>query len=146
MYTTATAMPDLRPEPQQCWIQAASATYTTAHSNTGSLTHWARPEIEPLSSWILVRFINRWATMGTPQLLLFKRLMSTTIVTQEALTVQQGTAQSKSNGNRDPTLPLLPYMKMDKAFSPFGPWLSCAGGNSTRSLVYKFLKQNPSYN
>ena len=29
------------PEPQQCGIQAASATYTTAHGNTGSLTHWA---------------------------------------------------------------------------------------------------------
>ena len=27
------------PEPQQCRIQAMSATYTTAHGNTGSLTH-----------------------------------------------------------------------------------------------------------
>ena len=27
------------PEPQQCGIRAASATYTTAHGNTGSLTH-----------------------------------------------------------------------------------------------------------
>ena len=27
------------PQPQQCGIPAASATYTTAHSNTGSLTH-----------------------------------------------------------------------------------------------------------
>ena len=26
-------------EPQHCQIQAASATYTTAHGNTGSLTH-----------------------------------------------------------------------------------------------------------
>ena len=32
------------------WIQAVSATYTTAHSNAGSLTHWARPEIKPVSS------------------------------------------------------------------------------------------------
>ena len=31
---------------------------TTAHGNTGSLTHWARPGIEPVSSWILVRFIS----------------------------------------------------------------------------------------
>ena len=30
----------------------------TAHGNTGSLTHWARPEIKPTSSWILVRFIS----------------------------------------------------------------------------------------
>ena len=33
-------------------------TYTTAHSNTGSLTHWARPGMEPVSSWIPVGFIS----------------------------------------------------------------------------------------
>ena len=27
------------PQPQKCQIQAASATYTTAHGNAGSLTH-----------------------------------------------------------------------------------------------------------
>ena len=27
------------PQPQQCGIRAASATYTTAHGNAGSLTH-----------------------------------------------------------------------------------------------------------
>ena len=32
--------------------------YTTAHGNTRSLTHWARPGIEPASSWILVRFFT----------------------------------------------------------------------------------------
>ena len=29
-----------------------------AHGNTGSLTHRARPGIEPVSSWILVRFVT----------------------------------------------------------------------------------------
>ena len=33
-------------------------TNTTAHSTTGSLPHWVRPEIEPASSWILVGFIT----------------------------------------------------------------------------------------
>ena len=33
-----------------------SATCTTAHGNTGSLTHRARPGIKPESSWILVGF------------------------------------------------------------------------------------------
>ena len=33
-------------------------TYITAHGNTGSLTHWAMPEIEPASSRILVGFIT----------------------------------------------------------------------------------------
>jgi len=42
------------PQPQQHQIRATSATYTTAHSNARSLTHGARPGIEPASSWILV--------------------------------------------------------------------------------------------
>ena len=39
-------------------IWGVSATYTTAHGKTGSLTHWARPGIKPTSSWILVGFIS----------------------------------------------------------------------------------------
>ena len=35
------------PQPQQHRIQAASATYTTAHANAGSLTHRVRPGIDP---------------------------------------------------------------------------------------------------
>ena len=54
------------PEPQQQKIQAASATYSTVHSNARSLTHWARPRIEPASSWKLIRFVNCWAMTGTP--------------------------------------------------------------------------------
>ena len=46
-------------------IRAGSATYTTAHSNTGSLTHWARPGIELETSWSLVGFVNHCATTGT---------------------------------------------------------------------------------
>ena len=38
-------------------IWATSATYTTAHGNTGSLTHWARPGVEPPTSWFLVGFV-----------------------------------------------------------------------------------------
>ena len=36
-----------------------SETYTTAHSNVGSLTHWMGPGIEAISSWILVRFVTK---------------------------------------------------------------------------------------
>ena len=46
------------PQPQQHEIQATSATYITAHSNTGSPTHWARSGIEPASLWILVGFVS----------------------------------------------------------------------------------------
>ena len=30
------------------------------------ILYWARPGIKPVSSWILVRFLTRWATTGTP--------------------------------------------------------------------------------
>ena len=33
-------------------------TYTTAHGNTGSLTHWVRSGIEPTTSWFLVGFVS----------------------------------------------------------------------------------------
>ena len=39
-------------------IWTASSTYTTAHHNAGSLTHWGSPRIEPSSSWILVGFFT----------------------------------------------------------------------------------------
>ena len=45
-------------KPQHCGIWAAFATYTTAHSNAGSLTHWARPRIKPVSSQILCPVLN----------------------------------------------------------------------------------------
>ena len=52
-----------QPQPQQPQIQAASVTYTTAQSNAGSLTHWARLGIKPTTSWFLVGFVTaapRW--------------------------------------------------------------------------------------
>ena len=51
---TAASLPEL----QQCRIWAMSSTYTTAHGNSGSPAHWARPGIKPASSLILVRFIT----------------------------------------------------------------------------------------
>ena len=42
---------------QQLWIRALSATYTTAHGNARSLTHWGRLGIEPASSRIVVGFL-----------------------------------------------------------------------------------------
>ena len=54
------------PEPQQRGIQATSVTYTTAHGNAGSLTHRARPRIEPATPLFLVGLVNHCATMGTP--------------------------------------------------------------------------------
>ena len=62
--------PVLQPQHRRIW--AASLTDTTAHGNAGSLTHWAGPEIQPESSWILVGFITRWATTGTPETGLYR--------------------------------------------------------------------------
>jgi len=47
-YTTATAT----------WDRATSVTYTTAHGNAGSLSHWVRPGIKPASSCMLFRFVS----------------------------------------------------------------------------------------
>jgi len=46
----------LEPQWHQIWTE--SSTHTTAHGNTRSLTHWARPGIEPATSWFLVGFIS----------------------------------------------------------------------------------------
>ena len=50
--------PQPQPQPQQGRIRAMSATYSTAHGNATSLTHRARPEIEPATSWFLVGFVS----------------------------------------------------------------------------------------
>jgi len=45
------------------WIGAAATGLCHSHSNARSLTYWARPGIEPVSSWMLVRIIStepRW--------------------------------------------------------------------------------------
>ena len=59
-----------KPQPQQCRIQTASATCTTAQGNAGSLTHWAKLGIKPASSWKVVRFLIHWAMTGPSPLLL----------------------------------------------------------------------------
>ena len=46
--------------------ESASATHGIAQGNARSLTQWAGPGIKPASSWILVGFVNHWATTGNP--------------------------------------------------------------------------------
>ena len=46
------------PQPQHHQIQAISATYAAACSNTRSLTNRARPGTKSASSWILVGFLT----------------------------------------------------------------------------------------
>ena len=47
-------------------IGAAAAGLHDSHSNTGSLTHWARPGIEPATSCFLVGFVSDTPRRGTP--------------------------------------------------------------------------------
>ena len=72
------------PQPQECGIWAESVTYTKVDGNTRSLTHWARPGIEPASSWMLVRFVSiePWWELC---LLYFKCLFSSISSRQGAL-------------------------------------------------------------
>ena len=41
-----------------CHSHSNMGTYTTAHGNARSLIHWARPGIEPTTSWFLVGFVS----------------------------------------------------------------------------------------
>ena len=50
-----------------------SETYTTAHSNASSLTHWERPGIKPESSWILVGFISIVPQRELPELFIISQ-------------------------------------------------------------------------
>ena len=59
-----------QPTPQlwQHQIQATSSTYPATHSRAGSLTQWARPGIEPASSWVLVGLITTESQQQLPLL------------------------------------------------------------------------------
>ena len=48
--------PTPQPQPQQCQIRAMSE--IIAHGNARSLSHRARPGIQPASLWMVVRFIT----------------------------------------------------------------------------------------
>ena len=48
----------------QSHSNTTSGTYTTAHSKAGSLTQWARPGIEPESSWTLRWVLNTLSHNG----------------------------------------------------------------------------------
>ena len=59
--------PTPQPQPHQVWVE--SATYALAWGNAGSLIHWARPGIKPMSSrrlrWVLNPLNhngNSWST------------------------------------------------------------------------------------
>ena len=69
------------PQPQQRRLQAVSSTYTTAYSNARSLTHWKRLEMEPLSSWMLVRFLTTEPRRGLPLLHFGWVIISTFLLT-----------------------------------------------------------------
>ena len=70
---------------------AASATYTTAPGNAGSLIYWVRPGIKLASSWVLVRFVTTEPQWALQDYQLF-------IVCQERLFIAQA----------DPSVPVVP--------------------------------------
>ena len=63
-YTTATAT----------GIRASSATYTTAPGNAGSVTQWARPGIQPVTSWMLIKCVPTQPGWELPSLCLLNEL------------------------------------------------------------------------
>ena len=53
-------------------IKAAATGLHCSHSNARSLTHWAKPGIEPTSSWILVEFVTAEPQEGLRQVWFFR--------------------------------------------------------------------------
>ena len=62
----------LTPQQQQHQKQATSAAYTAACGNAGSLTHGARPGIEPASSWTLCQVLNPLSHNENPRVKLLR--------------------------------------------------------------------------
>ena len=65
------------PQPQPHQIRAASVTNTTAHGNAESLTHGARPGIEPATSWFLVDLLTTEPGWELQELSFFKKVKTT---------------------------------------------------------------------
>ena len=63
------------PQPQQLEIWGVSVTYTKAHGNDASLSHWLRPGIKPTSSWIPLRFISTVPQQELPKEALLRALI-----------------------------------------------------------------------
>ena len=59
------------PHPQQDQIWATSVTCAAAYGNTGSLTHWVRPGIEPESSETLCQVLNVLSHSGNSCILFY---------------------------------------------------------------------------
>ena len=53
-------------QPQQHRIQVTSVACAIACGKAWSLTHWARPGMEPASLWIPIGFLIHWTTKETP--------------------------------------------------------------------------------
>ena len=82
------------PQPQQCGIRAASATYTRAHSNSGSSNPQARPGIKPASSSILVGLVTTAPQQELPRLVFEKPFLS-------ALWESTGGSKTGRGGDQD---------------------------------------------
>ena len=64
-------------QPRQCWIRATSMTSATACNSTRSLTHRARPGIEPTTSHTLCWVLNPLSHNGPSHISHFKHCVST---------------------------------------------------------------------
>ena len=103
-------------------IGVTSVTYAKACGNTGSLTHQARPGIEPTCSWILVGFLTYWATTATPSV--------------ESFYICSNTSPSFSHAPHPPHIFLLLHRKTFQWLSTLIIFISSF---STHSSAHSFL-------
>ena len=83
-------------------IRATAAGLCHSHSNTRSLTHWARPGIEPASSWILVGFITAESQWKLPTLFFWDIRLSQIICWKDCFPYWIVLASLKSTSHKYP--------------------------------------------
>ena len=89
----------------------ASLHHRPAHRNAGSLIHWARSGIGPMSSWILVGFISAAPQQELPtvdfKILWFYYSLKHSIVALAEMRWQSWWTQNWSNGQEIEDIPYL---------------------------------------
>ena len=92
-------------------------TETDSHGNAGCLIHWARIVVERTSSWILVGFVNHWATMETPRLPHLEKLKVTKgdrLVGRDGLGVWDGNVLKLGYDGGSITVNIIQFIELKK--------------------------------
>ena len=99
-------------------------TYSTAKGNAGSLTHWARPAMEPATAWFLVGFVNPWAMIGTPSSFLISHISPMDCPrTVECIRIRRGDQRLMFSSAMTSFCHVVSLLEMDSAQPELDQWM-----------------------